>query len=708
MTTSSTLGRRQFIQVVSMASAGLAIGFKMPGTKNGKEIFEESANNFAPDAWLRIDSSGDIVVVISKSEMGQGISTSMAMLLAEELEADWTKVRFERASADDKFGNMSTGGSSTTRSMWKPLRQAGAAAREMLITAASQKWNVPRESCRAENGSVVHSSSGKKIGYGELAAAAAQLKVPDNPPLKDDKNFRILGKRIHRLDTPEKVDGSAMFGMDVRVDGMLYAVVARSPVFGGKIKDYDASKAKAMPGVLHVVQIDEGIALVANNTWNAIQGRKALQVNWDDGANAGMSSSAIRSMFEEYSAKPGAVIEERGNIMLLDTSNRKVEAVYELPYLAHATMEPMNSTAYVQNDRCEIWAPTQNPQWARRAAAEALGFKQEQVTVHTTFLGGGFGRRFDPDFVMESVHTSKATGVPVKVVWTREDDMQHDWYRPASLHHLTAALSEKGTIIAFRNKMTGPSISGQRWPERVKDGLDHSAMEGGVNLEYDVPNFRAEYVMANTGVPIGYWRSVYASQGVFVLESFIDELAYAAGMNPYEFRRKNLKKDSRLKPVLDLVAEKAGWGSPLAKGRFRGIACAPPAFFGTYVAYVAEVSVEGSSIRVHRIVAAVDCGFRVNPDSIEAQIEGAVAFGLSAALRGEITIEKGRVVQGNFDGYPILSIDEMPKVEIHIIESTEPLGGMGEPGVPPLAPVIANAVYAATGKRLRKLPLKLA
>ncbi len=707
MTTSLTIGRRQFIQVVSLAGAGLAIGFRIPEAENEDELFAESVGTFAPNAWLRIYRSGDIVVVISKSEMGQGISTGMPMILAEELEADWTKVRFERAAADDKFGNMSTGGSSTTRSMWKPLRQAGAAAREMLITAASQKWNVPRESCRAEHGSVVHSTSGRKLSYGELVDAAAKLKVPENAPLKDEKEFRILGKRNHRLDTPEKVDGSATFGMDVRVEGMLYAVVARSPVFGGKVKSFDATKAKGMPGVRHVVQIDEGIAVVANNTWNAIQGRRALQVTWDEGPSVGMSSAGIRSMFEEYSSKPGAVVEEKGDIGLLEKSGKKIDAVYELPYLAHATMEPMNSTADVKGDRCEIWAPTQNPQWAQRAAAEALGFKQDQVTVHTTFLGGGFGRRFDPDFVMESVRASKVTGVPVKVVWTRDDDMQHDWYRPASLHQLSAALNDKGGIIAFKNKMTGPSISGQRWPERVKDGLDRSAMEGGVNLEYDVPNFRAEYVMANTGVPIGYWRSVYASQGVFVLETFIDELAYAAGKDPYEFRRQNLKKDSRLKPVLELAAEKAGWGSPPPKGKFRGIACAPPAFFGTYVAYVAEISVEGNSIRVHRVVAAVDCGFRVNPDSVEAQIEGAVAFGLTAALKGEITIEKGRVVQGNFDDYMLLSIDEMPKVEVHILASNELLGGMGEPGVPPLAPVIANAVYSATGKRLRKLPLKL-
>ena len=708
MIATPSIDRRQFLKVVSITGAGLAIGFTIPSLAGDERIPEGTLQDFSPNAWLKIDRNGNVLVSVSKAEMGQGISTGLTMILAEELGADWKNVRFERADADEKYGNMSTGGSSTTRSMMKPLREAGAAAREMLITAAAAQWNVGRDACRAESGHIVHFPTGRKLSFGGLVDDAAKLPVPAKVSLKADKEFHIIGTKAHRLDTPEKVDGSGLFGLDVRVSGMLYAVVARCPVFGGKMKSFDAAKAKSAAGVRAVVEIPQGIAVVADNTWNALQARKMVQIAWDEGVNATLNSAGIHSMLEEYSEKEGAVVEEKGAIAFVDKSANRIDATYELPYLAHATMEPMNSTADVRNGKCEIWAPTQNPQWARRAAAEALGLKLEEVTVHVTYLGGGFGRRFDPDFVMESVNVSKAVNAPVKVVWTREDDMQHDWYRPTSLHRLSGELNEKGEIIAFKHKMTGPSINGQRWPERVKGGLDRGALEGAVNLEYDIPNHRTEYVMANTGVPAGWWRSVYASQNGFVLESFIDELAHAAGKDPYEFRRQSLKKDSRLKKVLEVAADKSGWGSQLPKGRFRGIAATPPAFFGSYVAYVAEVSVEGKGIQVHRIVAAVDCGLCVNPDSVAAQIEGAIAFGLSAALKGEITIEKGRVVQGSFDDYMLLTIDEMPKVEVHIVPSSEPLGGMGEPGVPPLAPVIANAVFAATGKRLRKLPLKLA
>ncbi|MGA9406395.1 MAG: molybdopterin cofactor-binding domain-containing protein, partial [Bacteroidota bacterium] len=642
----SSIDRRQFLKVVSAAGAGLAIGFYLPSIKDQDQSSGQALGSFSPDAWLHINRNGDVTIIVSKSEMGQGIITGLSMILAEELDADWSRVRFLRADADDKYGSMGTGGSTSVRTMWKPLRQAGAAAREMLITAASERWNVDRESCRAEAGAIVHAASGRKLMYGELVDAAAKLKVPDNPPLKSEKDFYIIGEKIHRLDTPEKVDGSALFGMDVMVPGMLYAVVARCPVFGGKVKSFDASKAKTVPGVKHVVEISEGVAVVADSTWNAMQGRKALAVVWDEGPNANLSSESIHSMLVEHAAGNAAVGEEKGDVGILDKASKKVDAVYEVPYLAHATMEPMNATADVRNNRCEIWAPTQNAQGDRRSAAEELGLKTEDVTVHVTYLGGGFGRRSNSDFVMIAVHTSKAVSAPVKVVWTREDDMQHDWYRPTSLHHVSAGLDEEGRLIAFKHRLTAPSISGQRSPERIKNGLDHGALEGTIDLEYDIPNSRIEYVMANTAIPIGPWRSVYASQNVFVVESFIDELASAAGKDPLEFRRQALKKDSRLKKVLEVAAEKAGWGSPLPKGRFRGIACAPPAFFGSYVAYVAEVSVEGNSLRIHRVVGAVDCGICVNPDSVAAQIESGVAFGLTAALNGEITIAKGRVVQG--------------------------------------------------------------
>jgi isoquinoline 1-oxidoreductase beta subunit len=703
-----SIDRRQFLKVVSVAGAGLAIGFYVSPKNFRDEVAGATPGIFAPNVWLRIDKSGSITVTVSKSEMGQGISTGLPMILAEELEADWTKIRFERADADTKYGSMGTGGSRSTRSLWNPLREAGAAAREMLISAAAQTWNVGRETCRAEVGGIVHVPSGRKLAFGELVEAASKLAVPENVPLKDPRDFHILGKRMHRLDTPEKIDGSAMFGIDVRVPGMLHAVVARPPIFGGSVKSVNATEAKAMPGVRHVVEISQGIAVVADSTWNAIQGRKALEIIWDEGPNANLSSAKIRSMLQEFSTRDGAVAEERGDVSLLGKAAKMIEAVYELPYLAHATMEPMNCTADVRNNRCEIWAPTQSADGARGAVAEAIGLSQDNVIVHVTYLGGGFGRRFESDFVVEAANISKAINAPVKVLWTRDDDMQHDWYRTTSLHHLIASANEKGELVAFKHKIIAPSINGQRWPQRVRGGLDHSAVEGAVELEYELPNSRIEYVMANTAIPVGWWRSVSASQNVFVVESFIDELASAAAIDPLEYRRQLLKKDSRMKNVLEIVAEKSAWGAPLPKGRYRGIACAPPAFFGSYIAHVAEISIEDNNVRVHRVVSAVDCGICVNPDSVEAQIESSIAFGITAALKGVITIEKGRVMQRNFDDYMLLTIDEMPKVEVHIVPSNLPVGGMGEPGLPPIAPAIANAVFAATGKRIRKLPIRLA
>lgn len=702
-----SIDRRRFLKVVSVAGAGLAVGFYVTPKNFRGEVADETPGLFAPNVWLRIDKNGSITVTVSKSEMGQGIITGLPMILAEELEADWTKIRFERADADTKYGNMGTGGSQSTRSMWKPLREAGAAAREMLISAAAQTWNVARETCRAKGGMIVHVPSGRKLAYGELVEAASKLPVPENAPLKDVKDFHILGRKTQRLDTPEKVDGRANFGIDVKLPGMLYAVIARPPVFGGSVKSFSATKAKVVPGVRQVVGISQGVAVVADSTWNAIQGRKALDIVWDEGPNANLSSAKINSMLQEFSTRDGAVAEEQGDTSLIGRAAKKIEAVYELPFLAHATMEPMNCTADVRDNKCEIWAPTQSPDWAKRAAAETLGLNQDDVIVHITFLGGGFGRRFEPDFVVEAVNVSKAVNAPVKVVWTRDDDMHNDWYRPTSMHRLEGGLSEDGDLVEFKHKVTAPSINGQRWPERIRGGLDRSAVEGATKLEYNIPNTRIEYVMANTAIPVGWWRSVYASQNVFVLESFIDELASAAGKDPLEYRRQLLKKDSRMRRVVETVAEKSAWGSPLPQGRFRGIACAPPAFFGSYVAHVAEISVEGKSVKVHRVVSAVDCGICVNPDSVQAQIESSIAFGTTAALKGEITIEKGRVVQGNFDDYMLLTIDEMPKVEVHIVPSDQPVGGMGEPGLPPIAPAIANAVFAATGKRIRKLPIRL-
>jgi isoquinoline 1-oxidoreductase beta subunit len=656
---------------------------------------------------LRIDPDGTVTVMVAKSEMGQGVITALPMILAEELEADWTKVRFERADADERYGDMGTGGSTSVRTSWEPLRMAGAAAREMLLTAAAGIWAVDRSACRAEQGAVVHIADGKRLTYGELAPAASGLEVPADIPLKEPKDFHLIGSRTPRLDTPEKVDGTAMFGLDVRVPGMLYAVVARCPVFGGKVKSFDAEKARSVPGVKHVVEIGSGIAVAADNTWNAIQGRNALDILWDEGENALLDSDGIHAMLEESSAKPGAVAEEKGDPAILDGASGKIEAVYELPYLAHAPMEPINCTADVKPESCEIWIPTQSAQWARGVAAAILELKQESVTAHVSYVGGGFGRRFDPDVAIEAVAVSKAVNAPVKVVWTREDDMHHDWYRPTSLHKLSGAVDGQGGLLALSHRVTAPSITGQRWPDQVKNGLDEGAVEGASKLEYDIPNNRLEYVMANTAVPVGWWRSVYPTQNVFAVESFVDELAHKAGADPFEFRRRSMKKGSRLKKVLELAAEKSGWGARLPDGWGRGIACAPPAFFGSYIAHVAEVSVDDRDIRVHRVVCAVDCGIVINPDTIEAQMESSIAFALTAALRGEITIGRGRVVESNFDDYPILTFDEMPKVEVYIVPSTEPVGGIGEPGVPPLPPAVTNAIFAASGRRIRKLPIRL-
>ena len=709
MNSISTLNRRDFIKVASATGAGLVISFYLPGAGRLEAAAGLPDAPFVPNAWLRIDKSGIVTILVGKSEMGQGIRTALPMIVAEELEADWSTVRIEQAVADKKYGSMGTGGSTSVRTSWDNLRKAGATARELLLAAAAQTWGVEKSSCRAEKGTVIHTPTNRTLKYGELVEKASALTAPKDVPLKDPKDYRIVGKSIPRLDTPGKVDGSAVFGLDVRVPGMLYATVARCPVFGGKVARYDATKAKSIAGVQQVVQIDSGIAVIANSTWAAMKGRDALEITWDIGSNAGLNSAAIHKMLEEAAPKSGAVAEREGDAAsAIAQAKKKVEATYEAPFLAHATMEPMNCVAHVQKDRCEIWAPTQDPQGAQKDGASIAGMDESKVTVHTTLMGGGFGRRFDNDFVREALHASKAAGAPVQVVWTREDDMQHDGYRPVSLHRLAGSLDEKGQLTALMHKIVAPSISGSYWPNIVKDGLDKGAVEGAVELPYSIPNSLVEFVMANNAVPIWFWRSVYPSQNVFALECFIDELAHAAGKDPYEFRRQLMTKAPRTKAALELAAEKSGWEKPLPKGRYRGIACSPPSFFQTPVVQVAEVSVSPAGVvRVHRVVCAVDCGIVINPDTATAQMEGGIVYGLTAALKGEITIDKGRTVQSNFDDYPLLTIDEMPEVEVHFVKSTNPPSGTGEPGLPAIAPAVANAVFAATGKRVRQLPIRM-
>lgn len=706
MNETRNLTRRDFIKVTSAAGAGLVIGFALPAVRELEAMGAEPAEPFTPNAWLSIDTKGIVTITVSKSEMGQGVRTSLPMIMAEELEADWASIRVQPALADKKYGSMGTGGSSSVRSNWDPLRKAGATAREMLIAAAAAQWNVQPETCKAESGTVTHKPSGKTSGYGELAARAATMKPPASVQLKEPHDFRIIGKPVHRVDSPEKVNGKGLFGIDVSVPGMLVGVVARCPVFGGKVASFDATKAKTIAGVKQVAEIESGVLVLAETTWDAMRGRDALVIHWNEGPHADLSSAKIAQMLKEASAKPGAIARKEGDpLAAIEGAKKRLDALYEVPFLAHATMEPMNCVADVRKDRCEIWAPTQSPQGAQNEAAHITGLPQESITVHTTLLGGGFGRRASTDFIEDAVRASQVAGAPVKVVWSREDDMHHDFYRPISNHHMRAGFDAGGKLVAWMHHLVAPSISEQRQPGAVKEGLDHSALSGAEQVPYAAPNIQVDYVMANTPVPIGAWRSVYASQNAFANECFVDELAALAKKDPVEFRRELLGGSPRLKGVLELAAEKGGWGKPLPAGHYRGVAC--HASFGSFVAHVVDVSVSNRIVRVHSVVSAIDCGIVINPDTVRAQMESAIVFGLTAALKGEITIDKGRTVQDNFDDYQLMTIEETPSIEIHIVESTEGPGGIGEPGVPPIAPAVANAVSAATGKRIRKLPISV-
>jgi isoquinoline 1-oxidoreductase subunit beta len=709
MRTNTVLTRRQFLTVSASSGAGLILGMYIPAFARTAPGERTETASFAPNAWLRIDPSGAVTVTVAKSEMGQGVLTSLPMIVAEEFDAAWSSVKFEQATADDKYGSMGTGGSRSVRGGWQTLREAGAAARMMLCAAAAREWNVDPASCTTESGTVHHRASGRSVTYGAIAGKASGMSLPGTVALKDPKLFRIIGRRTLRLDTPSKVDGSGKFGIDIRLPRMLYATVLHPPMFGAKEKSFDARKAEAIPGVKKVVRIETGFAVIAESTWSAFQGRDALEIAWDAGEAATLTSLSIAGVLKEASGRPGAVAETSGDAAPAIASPAvKLDAEYDVPFLAHATMEPMNCTADVRAESCEIWAPTQAPQGAQQEAATILGISPSRVTVHTTLLGGGFGRRLQNDFIRDAVLCAKEAKVPVKMTWTREEDMQHDFYRPLSRHILSGGVDASGTAVALRHRVVAPSIGDQRRPGSLKDGLDRGAVEGAVRSIYDIPNFTVEYVLARTPVPIGAWRSVFASQTVFALECFIDELAHAAGKDPCEFRLSLTANNPRAHGVLELAMEKSAWGSPLPGGVFRGVACGPPAFFGSYVAHVAEISVApDKSVRVRRIVSAVDCGTAVNPESVEAQMEGAIVYGLSAALKGEITIEGGRVVQSNFDDYPILTIDEMPEVEVHIVPSTGPPDGIGEPGLPPVAPAVANAVFAATGVRVRSLPIRI-
>jgi CO/xanthine dehydrogenase Mo-binding subunit len=702
----SPLNRREFVAAGVAAGAGLVVGFYLPhGERSNRKVF-------SPSAYLRITPDNRITIVVARSEMGQGVRTALPMILAEELEADWKQIEIEQAGASTLYGDQTTGGSASVRTTWDPMRKAGAAAREMLISAAALTWGVPRSTCAAQNGNILHGASKRQLSYGELAAKAASLPIPTDVPLKQSKDYKIVGQRLARVDTPSKVKGEAVFGIDFRMPGMKYAVLSRCPTIGGKVLNFDDKESKKISGVSYAGKIgDSAVAVVADSVWGAMEGRRRLNLNWDDGPNKDLNTAAIMESLKQTAAKKGVSLYSAGDVS--KAAGRKVSAEYQLPFMAHAPMEPGNCTAHFQGSTCELWAPTQVPQDCRDSVAQAVGLDPERVKVNVTLMGGGFGRRLEHDYAVEAALVSKAVQAPVKVLWTREDDMRSSTYRPASLHQLTAVVDGAGWPVAFTHRIVAPSISGQKG-QPGPNGIDPDLPDEAAFV-YGLPNVSLEYVLAETVVPLGWMRSVYALQAAFASESFIDELAAAAGKDPLEYRLHMLSKDqdipffattwhtARMRGVLQLAADKAGWTKPLPAGRFRGIACF--ACFSSYVAEVVEISMENETPRVHRVVAAVDCGQVVNPSILEQQIPGGVVYALSNALRAKITIEKGRVVQGNFDDYAPLRMEETPVVEVYAVPSAEPPTGIGEPSVPPLAPALCNAIYVATKKRIRALPI---
>jgi isoquinoline 1-oxidoreductase beta subunit len=707
--------RREFLKASAALGGGLLISLYVPEFVPAARAADSPAKPVALNAFVRIDADESVTVISNHSEMGQGIYTSLPMLLNEELEADWARIRVESSPVDavynhTVFGLMMTGGSTTTNSEYDRFRKMGAMARIMLIAAAAQSWNVDPQSCRAEKGYVLHTPTGRRASYGSLAEAAAKIAPPKDIPLKDPKDFTLVGKPVHRLDTPSKTNGTAQFGLDVYIPGMLTALVARAPVFGGKVVSFNADKAKAIPGVVNVVQVPSGVAVVASGFWPAKLGREKLEITWDDGPGAALSTVELREKFSAMSKTPGLIARKIGDPAgALAGAAKTITAEYEVPYLAHCMMEPLNTVVDLHEDRCEIWTGTQFQTGDRAAAAKVAGLKPEQVTLHTTLLGGGFGRRANPacDFVSEATEVAKAAKVPVKVVWTREDDIRGGWYRPMWYDHFAAGLDASGNPVAWTHTIVGQSIMAGTMFEAygIKNGIDSASVEGAADILYGIPNLQVELHSPTNEVPVQWWRSVGHSHTGFSVEAFLDEVAHAGGKDPYQLRRTLLAGQPRMLAVLDLAAQKANWDSPLPAGRTRGIAT--HFSFDSYVAQVAEISVEkDGTVHVHRVVAAVDCGRTVNPDTVKAQMEGGIIFGLTAALKTEITLDKGRVLQRNFNDYPMLRMFEAPAIEVFIVPSTEHPTGVGEPGVPPVAPAVANAIFAATGKRVRRLPIK--
>jgi isoquinoline 1-oxidoreductase subunit beta len=729
---SAAFSRREFIKTGAAGGAALVIAFRLPapgGDDPAKNQEKKPPNPF--NAWIRITPDNRVALILGKSEMGQGVFTSLPMILAEELCVEWKQVVVQQAATNPKIYNHGTGGSGSVAESWLPLRQAGAAARAMLIQAAANKWEVTPDTCKAEKGYVLHGHPQRSLRYGELVEDAAKLSVPnfEKVPLKDSNEFVIVGRDQARLDSGAKTNGTAQFGIDSRVPGMLYAVVARCPVFGGKVVSFDAAKAKAVPGVNDVFAFETagrgasttgGVAIVAETSWAAMQGRKALTVKWDEGAASSESSEELHQQFLKNAAEPGTVVRNEGAPDETLAAAQKIEAVYELPFAAHVCMEPMNCTVKIDGDRAEAWVPTQAPQWAQAVIAEAAKLPPEKVTVHTTMMGGGFGRRYQADFVMEAAQIGKKLGKPVMVVWTREDDLQHDFYRPASYHKLQGALDKNGNLTAWKHFQSSTSIAA-KWRQDGDKKPESGEFGTAMTIPYSTQNIRIEYTLAHSSAPRAWWRSVEHSSSGFVVESFVDELARKGGEDPLAFRLKLIgdarkvkqfgaEADSppldtgRIKGVLQLAAEKAGWGKTLPAGEGRGIAV----FFSfdSYAAAVAEVAASNKEIAVKRIVCAVDCGRAINPNGVKAQVESAAIYALTATVKDAITVDKGRVVQSNFHDYDMIRMNEAPPVEVYVVESTEAPTGIGEPTVPVIAPAICNAIHAATGKRLRRLPVR--
>ncbi|KVS38459.1 xanthine dehydrogenase family protein molybdopterin-binding subunit [Burkholderia ubonensis] len=718
------VSRRTFLKfgmtLGAAAGGGLLLGFSVPaaGGDARRSVIGGDANEaprhgvFAPNAFVQIDRNGQVTLVMPKVEMGQGVYTSLPMLIAEELEVPLSNVTLDHAPPNEKLffdpllGGQLTGGSTSIRYAWEPMRRAGATARTLLVGAAAKQWGVDPAACRAENGEVLHPPSGRRASYGQLADAAAKLPVPKDVALKKPADFKLVGKPVKRLDSPEKVDGTARFGLDVRLPGMLVAVIVNSPVFGGTVASVDDTATRQIRGVRQIVRADNAVAVVGDHTWAAKRGASALVVKWNEGAGAKVSTKDIAADHARAAdSGKGAIARKDGDVdRAFANAKTRVDAVYEQPLLAHATMEPVNCTVHVRPDGCEIWVGTQVPTRALDAVQQITGFPREKIIVNNHLLGGGFGRRLEIDMVVQAVKIAKQVNAPVKVVWTREEDIQHDMYRPYYYDRISAGLDANGRPIAWRHRIVGSSILARFAPPAVKNGVDPDAVEVAAELPYDLPNQLVDYVRQEPRhVPTAFWRGVGPTRGTFVVESFIDELAAQAKTDPVQYRRALLGKSPRARNVLDVASKAAGWGTPLPTGQGRGVSVMHA--FGSFFSIVVDVAVDDGDVQVKRVVCAVDCGMAVNPDTIDAQVQGGIIFGITGALYGEITIENGRVAQGNFTDYRMLRINETPPIDVHIVKSGEAPGGIGEPGTAALAAALANAIFAATGKRVRKLPV---